>query len=437
MYVGGRKRKRSSPSYNFLHLPPELIAYVCSFACGTLQALHEFASVSRQFFLAADYPLAQSGLIISVPDSSCVERYARRYPGMSGLYIYGAACINTFTSCSMLSNLRSLTITGVQNLSPKDKTTLGNVLYDSLPGLHSLSLDGLPLLCSRISLLRLPYIRNLSLTNCFITDQDILVIAKLTRLTFLNLSDNVSLGDDGITNIISSLSSLQVLSLQDCCRITDVGLSSLPKLQNLTKLELGGCSLITNETMRLAGKLPNLVSLDVSCIPNITDRGVRLLFSRGSKIRTLDLYECLRITDAALSIITRFMYYPEKLILGGCRGITDSGVELIIRSYKSDRTLTHLNLSACPFLTDQSVLNVLLGLSSLRYFYCGSCDGLTSSLISQLLLWECAKNLREIYVSGQGITSRCSDLMRSSPVWSRIWLPNKSPQYSADCTHNF
>lgn len=160
------------------------------------------------------------------------------------------------------------------------------------------------------------------------------IAANLTGLRFLALDDCSAIRDSGISQVITSCTRLQHLSLSSD-QITDEGLKGISGLQELQFLELRN-SKITDETIKLLSGCPKLHTL-------ILDR-CRLIKGLGFTWRSLLL---------------------KRLSLSGAKDFTDEGLKNIGNNYPS-------LLTACfqsgekPSFTDEGVKALIAGCHVLR-----------------------------------------------------------------------
>ena len=99
----------------------------------------------------------------------------------------------------------------------------------------------------------------LNLMETSLKDKDIHIIAKITGLESLILSDN-QLGDEAISSIalLGRLKHLEIVHT----KITDTGLKSLLALKMLEKLD-AGCNLVKNGGVETISRITSLVDVDV------------------------------------------------------------------------------------------------------------------------------------------------------------------------------
>jgi hypothetical protein len=116
----------------------------------------------------------------------------------------------------------------------------------------------------------------LDLSNCFLTDDVVVLFGRLPNLVSLSLSNCPMLSDDGLMQACGSLQRLVHLDISQCVKITDHALSRL-RLPQLQRLNLNKCVSLNGEFLARKG------------------------FSR---VQTLSLNECHRIGKSNLSRIS-------------------------------------------------------------------------------------------------------------------------------------
>ena len=100
-------------------------------------------------------------------------------------------------------------------------------------------------------------------------------ISSCPAVTFLNLSENRNIMDDGM-EVFSTLSQLTGLNLSSCS-ITDSGLAHLKNLIHLQHLNLAFCNRITDVGLRHLHKLTTITYLDLQGCVKISQGGVSKL----------------------------------------------------------------------------------------------------------------------------------------------------------------
>ncbi len=104
-------------------------------------------------------------------------------------------------------------------------------------------------------------------------------LAACPELTFLNLSENRKVGDDGLEHL-RQLGQLGGLNLSSCS-ITDRGLAHLAALTRLAHLDLSYCNRLTDACVKPLRALLRLRFLDLQGCVKITHGGIARLQRRG------------------------------------------------------------------------------------------------------------------------------------------------------------
>ena len=107
-----------------------------------------------------------------------------------------------------------------------------------LRGLQDLSINGLALRVSALSLSRLTQLKQLSLRWCRVPDMVVTALGcSLKQLCRLNLSDNTDL-TDGCMPVLGQLTTLTYLGMWGLYRVTETGLMQLTGLRRLQELDM-------------------------------------------------------------------------------------------------------------------------------------------------------------------------------------------------------
>ncbi|KAI9094857.1 hypothetical protein DFS34DRAFT_225778 [Phlyctochytrium arcticum] len=123
------------------------------------------------------------------------------------------------------------------------------------------------------------------------------------NLTRLNLSYCETLEDQELLNIVRNCKSLEELSIEDCWEITSQGLGlMLPFLKNLRRLNVATVHLDDDCFRNIAKTCPLLEDLDLSST-DITRAGVSSIMELATSLRSLNLWECSKITSSELEAI--------------------------------------------------------------------------------------------------------------------------------------
>ena len=137
------------------------------------------------------------------------------------------------------------------------------------------------------------------------------------------------------------------LDLSCSARVTDAGLSSLPRLTSLTTLDLSHCSELTDAALvhHVSG-CTGLTSLVLSHCPLLTDAGIEAVRT-FTGLRTLSVAHCPKLTDASLLAMTALTAL-ESVDVCGDELISDAGLAHLA----SLPQLAAVFVSDCPKVTD-------------------------------------------------------------------------------------
>lgn len=188
-----------------------------------------------------------------------------------------------------LSNCRMIRDIGINNRDT----------FPVFSELHDLNLSGCTLLSS---IGRLPKIRKLDLDRCFrITNSSILQLAETSsNLQSLNLKDCTDINDEAIVKISNACPQLFYLNLYGIFNITDRALISLTQCPCLSTLQLQDCS-------------------------KITDVGVMGIAKACHKLCELDISSCVQISDSSLICMVENCFHIQNVYLHGCVGTSSIG----------------------------------------------------------------------------------------------------------------
>ncbi|XP_058190445.1 F-box/LRR-repeat protein 10 isoform X1 [Rhododendron vialii] len=210
---------------------------------------------------------------------------------------------------------------------------------------------------------------HVSLRWCnLLTNHGVVRLSSNMDLTFLDLRDCRSLGDESL-RAIGTLTKLKTLLL-DGSDISDLGLSYLKQgvISSLISLSVRGCKRLTDKFISSlfdGSSSLELQELDLSNLPNLSDAGVLLLarsrvpitelrmrqcpligdnsvitlasmqvhedWCRGSTLKLLDLYNCGGLTQLAFRWLKK-PYFPRLRWLGVTGSVNRDLVDALARS---------------------------------------------------------------------------------------------------------
>eukprot|EP00210_Caulerpa_lentillifera_P006412 g6125.t1 len=307
---------------------------------------------------------------------------------------------------------RSFPLLSSLSLTLIDLTDEGVSSFISLSNLESLSIKG----CARVtqgslkSISKLSKLKELSLLYnpwLNLTDEVLEELSPLTGVEILSLGDTHSgnlLTDDGMA-ILSTFQNLQNLNLSYFqWQFAGSGLGPLTKLQNLENVDFTGSNNVNDSTLSVLGTISSIRSLQLSKCSRISSAGLKHLM-KLSKLGFLSLAGCFRVDDHGLEFLSEIPSLTS-LILSQCIGITDGGLHHLRKLQKlkildlfgcreirgngfdgyRDLPLCSLNISDCPYLVDEGMIQIgkIRSLTKLDMCACISVTDTGISALSEL-----------------------------------------------------
>ncbi|CAN0838625.1 EIN3-binding F-box protein 1 [Linum grandiflorum] len=191
----------------------------------------------------------------------------------------------------------------------------------------------------------------------------------------------------------SQCSSLRSLSIKSCPGFGNLGLALVGKLcPQLEHLDLCGLSGITD-----AGLLPllesckaGLVKVNLSDCLNLTDDVVTALarLHGGTTLEVLNLDGCRKISDVSLAAIAEYCLFLSDLDVSKC-SISDSGIAYL--SSAEQLNLQVLSMSSCSEVSNKALpclKRIGRTLVGLNLQHCNSISSTTIELLVESL-WRC------------------------------------------------
>ncbi|MDO5565116.1 MAG: hypothetical protein Q4G59_00570 [Planctomycetia bacterium] len=266
------------------------------------------------------------------------------------------------------------------------------------------------------------------------SDAGLATLAQLPRLQKLVIQIGFSsITDKGVT-ALKSATSLRMLILSSCPKVTDRGIASLSELVNLESLKLG-CEKLTDASMKSISQLVRLEYLDISSCEKVSAAGLALLsgltcISKLSlpykskpeaylpAIKTftqLDELDCghSTVTDDLLSNIAG-MVHLRKLKLSTCPNLTDQGMSVL----SSLQKLEMLDLFGNAWLTDDGLRHIA-SLKKLRWLDLSGCSSLPDDCISTLTQLP---DLQWLGLGQTQITGSALSNLASSPAVKKLQM---------------
>lgn len=246
-------------------------------------------------------------------------------------------------------------------------THMGMILLsEGCKGLESVRLDGF----SRVSDTGFASILNSCLNlkkfeihNAFLlTDLAFKDVRKVHRsLVEVKLSSCNSITSEGVRELATSCTLLEVLDLLDCKNVSDPCISNVSCLTFLTSLNLGGTN-VTDVGMTVLGKSNAPIScLSLRGCKRVTDEGITYLLEGEGKIgktlSSLDLGHMPGITDNAITTVVAVCAGLVELCIRNCVHVTDETIKaLALRGSLQDgsKHLRGLDICYCLGVSGES-----------------------------------------------------------------------------------
>lgn len=203
---------------------------------------------------------------------------------------------------------------------------------------------------------------------------------------------------------------MQRLHLSYCKRISDIGLSYLPRLAStLQILDLDGCARISDVGMKEIAKLTNLHTLSLERCSRITDAGLTTLINSLTSLQHLNLEACTRITDVGFVRLASLSNTLSFLSITWISAISEPALVFTLPKLYN---LAHFAADFCTNLGD-ATLKSMRELVNLQRLHCFGCSLVTDAGIKSGL--RNLTNLKAINLNGTKITNKGVRYLRKLP----------------------
>ncbi|KAF6252458.1 hypothetical protein COO60DRAFT_1628532 [Scenedesmus sp. NREL 46B-D3] len=267
-----------------------------------------------------------------------------------------------------------------------------------------------------------------------ITDNCIAELVVLTRLSSLNLSQCVHVGDGGLMSLVY-LTRLRSLNISGCVAVTDLGVMLVAQLTNLTSLDMPWCVKVTNIGLKALTPLTKLANLNISGCQLITEQGVKCLsaFTNLERLSLLNMgYSKVCVTDAALEQLAGLSKL-RSLNLGSMqlsnKLVTDDSMRRIASSH---RELTQLGLMSLD-ISDTGVAQ-LAQLTQLQALNLRGCARVSSGCLKYLSVLTRLTDLCLLHNSRLDMDDACLASLAKLPNLQILGLGNFQASASASDT---
>ena len=206
----------------------------------------------------------------------------------------------------------------------------------------------------------------LNIKGCDVDSAMIWFGLRKINIQKLSMIGNYSLTDKGLIALSSHCSNLQSLYIGGINNITNNGLVQLSRCsKNLEVLYIRECNNISDDgIIELTTNCNKLQSLYIAG-SSLTDKGLIRVAKNLPRLQTLNISECVNVTDVGIIELGQNCKELESLFVGGC-DISDQGV---IELLKLCSSLLTLNINGCNNITDSGIAE--LNKQNLQSLYIG------------------------------------------------------------------
>ncbi|CAL8321624.1 unnamed protein product [Boreogadus saida] len=231
-----------------------------------------------------------------------------------------------------------------------------------------------------------PELRRLEVAGCYNVSNEAVfeVVSRCPNLEHLNLAGCskvtcISLTEEAslqLAPVHGQQISISFLDMSDCLSLEDEGLRIIAShCPRLTHLYLRRCPRLTDESLRhLALHCPSVRELSLSDCRLLGDFGLREVARLEGRLRYLSVAHCPRITDVGVRYVARYCPRLRYLNARGCEGLTDHGLGHLARSCPK---LKSLDVGKCPLVSDGGLEQLALYCQGLRRLSLRACESVS------------------------------------------------------------
>eukprot|EP00808_Paulinella_micropora_P023986 g29775.t1 len=188
------------------------------------------------------------------------------------------------------------------------------------------------------------------------------------NLITLNLSGTRLLTDKAVRTLARRCGSLQHLDLTRAEKITGAALSAVSEhCPGLKSLVTYACANITDDGVRDVGlRCPGLEKVDFCGARLLSDNAVSLLLSHCTRLQSVSLQWCIRISDA--SLVQAKLPQLRHFSVHGLQRVTDAGLAALAQT---SCRLESLDINGCTSVQERQLsslqLNALLQVNTVNF----------------------------------------------------------------------
>ncbi|CEI85618.1 hypothetical protein RMCBS344292_00077 [Rhizopus microsporus] len=229
----------------------------------------------------------------------------------------------------------------------------------------------------------LPSVEAMDLSSCWLlTDKSLALLGTACpQLTRLNLSNCRKISDTGIFRLLDAKASnaypmLEELSVSYCKKLSDTTMRHLASYcsNTLQLLNLQRCTRITDIGFLAwtSTHFPQLQELNLNDCSFLTDQAIGYLISATPNLKRLSLSFCCALSDSAIERLATLKQL-EYLDVSFC-GAAVSDVS--VRTLLASQSMGSLNIRGCVRVTDTTIYSIL-ELGQLRMLNISQCPGIS------------------------------------------------------------
>ncbi|RCV36889.1 hypothetical protein SETIT_8G017600v2 [Setaria italica] len=237
-------------------------------------------------------------------------------------------------------------------------------------------------------------IRELSLSKCSgVTDTELsFAVSKLKNLQKLDITCCRNITDVSVAAITGSCTSLISLRMESCSHVSSGALQLIGKhCSHLEELDLTDSDLDDEGLKALAG-CSNLSSLKIGICLRISDEGLAHIGKSCPKLQDIDLYRCGGISDEGVIQIAQGCPTLESINLSYCTEITDRSLMSLSKCTK----LNTLEIRGCPRVSSTGLSGIAMGCRLLSKLDIKKCFEIND--VGMLYLSQFSHSLRQVEV---------------------------------------
>ncbi|XXG39856.1 hypothetical protein AAC387_Pa01g0714 [Persea americana] len=275
----------------------------------------------------------------------------------SGLKAIGNGCISlkelSLSKCSGVTDeglsflvtkhkgLKKLDITcctKITDISVSSVTSCSNLTSLKMESCSLVSKEAFVLIGQRCHLLE-----ELDLTENEIDNEGLKSISRCSKLTSLKLGICLNITDKGLVHVGVGCPELQELDLYRSVGITDCGIAAIAQgCPMLQIINLAYCKDISDDSLRLLSKCSRLNTLEIRGCARVSSVGLSSIAVGCKQIAKLDIKKCCHIDDAGMIPLAHMCQNLRQINLSYC-SITDVGL-LALASISCLQNMTILHL---------------------------------------------------------------------------------------------